>query len=67
MEKIYKFFGGRKMTLMTCLMLATITLLIVNKITMQDCGMFALWIYGIYTLGNAVEHMSPHVDPSKEK
>ena len=67
MEKIYEFLGGRKMTLMICLLLATTVSLIMNKIPMQDCGMFMLWVYGIYTVGNAVEHMSPHVDPTKEK
>ena len=41
------------MTLMICLMVATVVLLIMNKVTMQDCGVFALWVYGIYTLGNA--------------
>ena len=67
MKKIYEFLGGRKMTLMICLLLATTVSLIMNKISMQDCGMFMLWVYGIYTVGNAAEHMSPHVDPTKEK
>jgi hypothetical protein len=67
MEVIYKFLGGRKMTLMIFLLLITAISLIMNKVSMQDCGMFMLWLYGIYTVGNAVEHMSPHVDPTKEK
>ena len=58
MEKIYKFLGGRKMTLMICLLLVTTVSLIMNKITLQDCGTFVLWVYGIYTIGNAAEHMS---------
>ena len=66
MERIYKFLGGRKMTLMMCLMLTTVVSLSMNKVSMQDCGMFMLWVYGIYTAGNAVEHMSPHRDPSKD-
>ena len=41
------------MALMMCLMLTTVVTLIMNKITMQDCGMFMLWVYGIYTVGNA--------------
>ena len=58
MERMYKFLGGKKMTLMICLMLVTIVSLFMNKIVMQDCAMFMLWVYGIYTVGNAAEHMS---------
>jgi hypothetical protein len=54
MEKIYEFLGGRKMTLMICLLLATAVSLIMGKIAIQDCGMFVLWAYGIYTVGNGM-------------
>jgi len=65
MEKLYKFLGGRKMTLTIVLLLTTFTLLMLNKTGLYDYGMFIVWIYGIYTVGNSVEHMSPHIDPSK--
>ena len=58
MEKLYSFLGGKKMTLMIVLLLVTIVSLFLNKVNLQDCGAFVLWVYGIYTMGNAAEHIS---------
>tara|TARA_R100001244_G_scaffold102828_1_gene76575 strand:- start:133 stop:336 length:204 start_codon:yes stop_codon:yes gene_type:complete len=67
MKKIYEFLGGRKMTFALALFIIATIILWVGKSDFSGWSNFIIWIFGTYALGNGIEHMSPHMDPSKKK
>lgn len=59
MEKIYAWFGGRKMFLgMFLFVLATLLFIFSDKTDFAGWSELVMWIFGIYAVGNVGEHLS---------
>ena len=57
MENIYNWFGGRKTTFAILLLIAVTIFLFLDKATFSNWSEFVIWIFGVYALGNGVEHI----------
>jgi len=58
MEKVFKFLGGRKMFFAILLFICATGFLLIGQAEFNDWSDFVMWIFGIYAVGNAGEHLS---------
>ena len=57
MNKLFDFFGGRKTTFAILLLIIASVFLATNKCTFDQWTEIIIWIFGVYALGNGVEHI----------
>ena len=66
MEKIYSWFGGRKLFFGLLLFIIATLLFIFSKQTDFDVwSQLVMWIFGIYAVGNVGEHLSGSITTKK--
>ena len=58
MEKLFNALGGRKMFLALMLFIIATILLIMNTAQFSEWAEFIKWVFGIFALGNAGEHLA---------
>ena len=58
MEKVFVFIGGRKMFFAILLFVCSTVFLFMGQADFSDWSDFVMWIFGIYAVGNAGEHLS---------
>jgi hypothetical protein len=59
MEKIYSWFGGRKLFFgLLLFIIATLLFLFSDKTDFDGWSELVMWIFGIYAIGNVGEHLS---------
>lgn len=61
MNKLYDFFGGRKLTFAILLMVVSGGFVFFNKFTAQEWVEFMIWVFGTYAVGNVGEHLSKRI------
>jgi len=57
MSKLFKFFGGRKTFLALFLLTVVSVFFVINKCNFQEWSDLTMWLFGIYAVGNGVEHI----------
>ena len=57
MSKLFDFFGGRKTTFALLLFVAVTVFLYMNKCDFSGWADFIVWVFGVYAIGNGVEHV----------
>jgi len=58
MSKLFQFFGGRKTFIALFLLVVVSVFFIINKCSFQEWSDLTMWLFGIYAVGNGVEHIS---------
>mgnify|MGYP001216336140 FL=1 len=58
MEKVFSFLGGRKMFFAILLFICATVFLFIGQADFANWSEFVMWIFGIYAVGNAGEHLS---------
>jgi len=58
MEKIFSFLGGRKMFFAILLFICATVFLFTGQANFDNWSEFVMWIFGIYAVGNAGEHLA---------
>jgi hypothetical protein len=57
MGKLFDFCGGRKTTFALLLLVALTTFLFLDKCVFAEWLDGIIWIFGVYAVGNGVEHV----------
>jgi hypothetical protein len=67
MEKIYSWFGGRKLFFGLLLFVIATMLFVFSKQTdFEGWSELVMWIFGIYAVGNVGEHLSGGITTTKK-
>jgi hypothetical protein len=68
MEKIYSWFGGRKLFFgLLLFIIATLLFVFSNQTDFDGWSQLVMWIFGIYAVGNVGEHLSDGISTSVKK